>query len=220
MPKYDNKDIPSPSKSFAGKGIFPFHWAFTLLLPFRSLIFSAKELIRRLDISDDAKVLEVGPGPGFFSVPLARILTKGTLVLADIQPEMLSYARRRIDRARQKSAARGFAQVGYHTCDGHAFPFPDNSFDRIVLVTVLGEVDDRTGYLREFRRLLKPGGLLSITELAGDPDRLTVEAILGLADQTGFILNGRFSGRWSDTVNLHKGDSVVPPTANTTGIRK
>ncbi len=192
------------NKSFAGKGVFPAQWAFTLLFPLRGLIFSARELIRRLDLRETMDVLEVGPGPGYFSIPLARALSRGRLVLADIQQEMLDRARRRIGRAAQKQPHGSFAAVDYHRCDGAAFPFADASFDRIVLVAVIGEVDRQAHYLREFHRLLRQGGVLSLTELAGDPDHLSIDALLALGAAGGFVPDGQFGGKWSHTVNLRK----------------
>jgi ubiquinone/menaquinone biosynthesis C-methylase UbiE len=130
-------------KRFASKGIFPYQFAFTLLIPLRSILLSPVQLIKRLEISDDMPILEVGPGPGYFSLKIARILVKGKLVLADIQQEMLDYARRRIDR-------KGFTNVEYYNCDGRKFKLPDNNFDRIFMVTVIGEVKYREQYMYEF----------------------------------------------------------------------
>ena len=61
-------------KSFSSKGIFPHQWAFTLLIPLRNLVLSPKKLIKRIKITPLMSVLEVGPGPGYFSVPVAKYL--------------------------------------------------------------------------------------------------------------------------------------------------
>ena len=135
----------------AAKGVFPHKFAWSLLIPLRNIVLSPKKLIERLELKDDFTVLEVGPGPGYFSVEVAGTLTRGKLVLADIQQEMLDYAKRRIEK-------RGLANVEYHLCDGESFPFGDDTFDRIFLVTVFGEVENQSAYLKEFRRMLKTGG--------------------------------------------------------------
>jgi ubiquinone/menaquinone biosynthesis C-methylase UbiE len=124
------------------------------------------------------------------------------LVLADIQPEMLAKAKTRIERARKRLSAPGMARVDFHLCDGKSFPFGDGEFDRLVLVSALGEVAEREHYLREFRRVLKPDGLVSVTELAGDPDRLSIAEINGLASSAGLTEAGRFPGRLNCTINL------------------
>ena len=77
-------------KEFTGKGIFPHQFAFTLLIPLRNIFLSPKQLIERLELKKNFAVLEIGPGPGYFSVKVAQYLTKGSLVLADIQEEMLA----------------------------------------------------------------------------------------------------------------------------------
>ena len=43
-------------------------------------------------------VLEVGPGPGYFSPHIAKIINQGKLHLMDIQAEMLEHAKRRLDK--------------------------------------------------------------------------------------------------------------------------
>ena len=83
---------------FAGKGVFPHQLAFTLLIPFRNIFLSPRELISRLGLKEGYEVLEVGPGPGYFSAVVARAIPKGRLVLTDIQQEMLDYAKKRLNK--------------------------------------------------------------------------------------------------------------------------
>jgi len=184
-------------KSFSSKGIFPHQWAFTLLIPLRNLVLSPKELIRRMNLEPEMKVLEVGPGPGYFSVPVAKFLKNGKLVLADIQPEMLEKAQKRI-------AKRKLGNVEYYLCNGQNFGLPDNHFDRIFVVTVLGEVENTAIYLTEFYRMLKPGGVLSVSEQAGDPDKLTIEETKEIAQKFGFTFVELFGNTRNYTINFKK----------------
>ena len=185
------------NKSFSTKGIFPHQWAFTLLIPLRNLILSPKNLIIRMKLKQGMNVLEVGPGPGYFSVPVAKYLSSGELVLADIQPEMLEKARKRIEK-------RNLQNVKYYLCNGHKFGLPDNYFDRIFLVTVLGEVENREQYLSEFYRMMKPGGVLSVSEQAGDPDKLTVEETKHLAEKSQFVFDELYGNEKNYTINFIK----------------
>jgi ubiquinone/menaquinone biosynthesis C-methylase UbiE len=187
----------SASKNFTGKGIFPPKYAFTLLLPFRNLVLSPKKLIRRLKLQKNSVVLEVGPGPGYFSVHVARAIPEGKLVLADIQPEMLAYAKRRLSK-------KNLTNVAFHLCNGRNFPFEDGTFDVIFLVTVLGEIENKKEYIREFYRILKPNGLLSISELSGDPDKMSINEINELLKDSGFELQKVFGSRRNFTVNFRK----------------
>lgn len=179
--------------------LFPHQLAFTLLIPLRNWALSPAELVRRLDLCPDSRILEVGCGPGYFSPALARAVPQGEVVLADIQPEMLAKARRRLEK-------RGIANAAYHLCDGSRFPFADCSFDRIVLVTVLGEVADQAAYLAEFRRLLAPKGRLSISESAGDADKLSRAELTKLLARHGFAPVQQFGNERNYTLNFGKTD--------------
>ena len=179
------------------KRIFSHRWAFTLLIPLRNIFLSPKQVIERLELKDNMTALEVGPGPGYFSVKVAPTLSRGRLVIADIQPEMLRVAEKRVKK-------RGIANVECHLCDGMTFNFGDESFDRIFMVAVLGEVENKTSYMMEFHRLLKRGGILSISELAGDPHKMTVQSLkdLGIHSNLGFYKH--YGNRWNYTVNFLK----------------
>ena len=117
-------------------GIFSYRDAFTLLIPLRNIILSPKQVIDRLELKDHMTVLELGPGPGYFSAKVAPVLTRGRLVIADIQPEMLRIAEKRMTK-------RGIANVESYLCNGVSFDFQDESFDRIFMVAVLGEVENK-----------------------------------------------------------------------------
>ncbi len=140
-------------------------------------------------------VLEVGPGPGYFSIKVAKILKKGHLVIADIQSEMLCLAEKRIKK-------RGITNVESYLCNGTSFDFKDETFDRIFMVAVLGEVENKTYYMAEFHRILKSGGILSISELAGDADKMTVESLKELGINSGFSILESYDSKLSYTVNF------------------
>ena len=150
-----------------------------------------------MELKDCMTVLELGPGPGYFSVKVALVLTRGRLIIADIQPEMLRLAEKRLTK-------RGIANVESYLCDGISFDFHDESFDRIFMVAVLGEVENKTAYMTEFHRLMKRGGILSISELAGDPDKMTVHSLKDLGANSGLSFYKHYSNIWSYTVNFMK----------------
>lgn len=182
---------------FKGRGTYPHQLAFLLLIPPRSLVFSPRQLASRLRLTDNARVLELGPGPGFFSVEIARRIPHGHLCLVDIQCEMLRKARARLRRA-------GRDNVSFAQASASALPFAPESFDTAFLVTVLGEVPDPASCLAELRRALRPGGLLSITELAGDPDRLSADEIAALARAAKLELAETLPMRFGFTINFTK----------------
>lgn len=184
-------------KRVTSKGVFPYQWAFTLLLPIRNLIFSPQQLVKRIGLKEDYTVLELGPGPGYFSIPVARKLKNGKLHLADIQQEMLDYAKKRCDK-------RKLTNIEYHLCNGKTLDFEDHAFDIIYMVTVIGEVENKEDYIREFYRILKPKGILSITELAGDPDKITVDELISMIVKHQFSFLEQFGSNKNFTLNFTK----------------
>ena len=118
-------------KRLAGSGIFPHELAFLLDSPVRKLILSPKKLAERLHLSPSSKVLEIGSGPGYFSIEIARRIADGYIILSDIQVEMLQKSRIKMFRENVKNA---------YTVNGDAtnLPFGNSAFDLVFLVTVLG----------------------------------------------------------------------------------
>lgn len=183
--------------SFSGKGVFPPKYAFTLLIPLRNLFLSPRKLIQRLDLKEHHTVLEIGPGPGYFSPHVARKLQDGRLVLLDIQQEMLDFSKKRLEK-------RGIKNVDYRLANGNSLELESNFYDRVFMVTVIGEVDNQDSYLQEIHRILKKNGILSISELAGDPDKFSLDEIQSLVSSYGFTVNDVFGSRWNYTVNFKK----------------
>jgi len=181
-------------------GVFPFpHWAAGFLdNPIRRLIDRPAAVIDRLALTGAERVLELGPGPGFYSTEIARRVPKGQLDLFDIQPEMLDKARRNLENA-------GFRDVGYHAGDASSgFPFPDGHFDVAFLAAVLGEVPDKSACIRELARVLRPGGSLVLVESFPDPDRLSVQTLRELAEPEGFQLYVAEGTTWRDVVHFRR----------------
>lgn len=191
------KKIFNYLKRFFGKGVFPSCFAFTLLNPLRRLILSPEELVSRLELEKDFRVLELGPGPGYFSIEAAKNISEGELLLVDLQPEMLEKARSRLTQA-------GMENYSCRQGDAVDLPVADNSCDVVFLVTVLGEVSAPKICLQEVYRVLKPGGLLSITEQTGDTDYLSQSEVEELTAGTDFKFQKEYSGRGNYTVNYKK----------------
>jgi ubiquinone/menaquinone biosynthesis C-methylase UbiE len=191
----DNK--VSSIKRLAGKGVFPPKYAFTLLSPLRNIFISPRQLIERMDLKSDSIVLEVGPGPGYFSAKIAPVLHSGKLFLTDIQQEMLDYAKKRLSRKKINN-------VEYHLCDGSYLPFSESMFAVIFMVTVLGEIENKQQYIKEFYRVLRKNGILSISEQAGDPDKMEPAEIKELLKDSGFIFDRIFGTNKNFTINFRK----------------
>jgi ubiquinone/menaquinone biosynthesis C-methylase UbiE len=127
------------------------------------------------------RVLEIGPGTGYYTLDLAEwVGHEGAIEIFDLQQEMLDHT---IRRARE----RGLWNVNPTQGDAQELPFEDDSFDAAILITVLGEIPD----LREVARVLRPGGRLVVGELFGDPHMVTVGSLERRAEAAGLRMASR-----------------------------
>ncbi|MFU8814406.1 MAG: class I SAM-dependent methyltransferase [Pseudomonadales bacterium] len=183
-----------------GPGVYPHQHAAALLNPLRRLILSPAALARRLTLRPDMRVLELGCGPGYFSVEFARRIPRGTLVLVDVQPEM-------IEKAVGRLRAAGQTNFETHQADARRLPLDDASIDVAVLVAVIGEVGDaeaQAACLADLRRVLKPGARLSLTEQPGDPDRVPRGQLHHRAVAAGFEPERTYNRLFSYTLNFRR----------------
>src|SRR3954468_16996013 len=141
-------------------------------------------LRRVLDPQPGERVLEVGPGTGYYTVPVADWLgPDGRLELFDLQQEMLDHTLR--------AAGELAGRVGATQGDARDLPYPDASFDAAYLVTVLGEIPDQEAALRELRRVVKPGGRLVVGEIAVDPHWVSPARLRRRAEAAGLTFSRR-----------------------------
>jgi ubiquinone/menaquinone biosynthesis C-methylase UbiE len=181
-----------------GATAFPHQFAFILDNPIRRRLSNPAHDVDSLELRGSEHVLELGPGPGFFSVEIARRLTSGSLELFDLQPEMLDKARRKLDHA-------GCRNVGFHAGQASGgLPFPDSSFDVAFLASVIGEVPDKTACIRSLARVLKPGGSLVFFERFPDPDRLSAPELRELTEPEGFDFLDTNGNVWHDIVRFRR----------------
>ncbi len=180
-----------------GRGTCPYQLAFFLDFSLRRFILSPERLADRLELNATSRVLELGPGPGYFSRAVARRVPKGFLLLADVQREMLR-------KARGKLAKAGLRNAGFVQLNGTALPLLCAAWDCAFLVAVLGEVPDPRLCLQELYRVLRPGGLLSLTEQPGDPDFIAPPDARKLAEGAGFRFEKVYGGGKNYTASFRK----------------
>ena len=152
--------------------------------------FITRERLREiLDPKAGERVLEVGPGTGYYALPVAGWLEPGgRLEVVDVQQEMLDHT---LERAREQ----GIGNIAPTLADARSLPFGDDSFDAAYLVTVLGEIPDQGAALRELRRVVKPAGRIVVGELFGDPHMVTHAALAKRAAASGLRVEHRLGGR-------------------------
>jgi SAM-dependent methyltransferase len=158
----------------------------------------AHAIIQRLDLRPGMKVLDLGCGPGRLAIPVAKqIGPHGEVVAMDIQPGMLQ-------RTREKAQAAKLNNLRYLRAGAGEGRLTRGEYDRALLVTVLGEIPDRKAALQEIFDALKPGGMLSITEVIADPHFQRRSTIRKLGNAVGFTEKECFGNRFAFTLNLEK----------------
>jgi ubiquinone/menaquinone biosynthesis C-methylase UbiE len=112
----------------------------------------ARTILTSLDIKDTDQVLDAGGGDGYYT-KLVSELTNAPITLYDFDENALNSARKNLAGKDIKILQGGVEKM----------PFPDNSFDKIILTEVMEHVPDEHAGFKELYRILKPGGLLAMT---------------------------------------------------------
>jgi ubiquinone/menaquinone biosynthesis C-methylase UbiE len=130
-------------------------------------------------------VVDLGCGPGFFTLPMAEMVgVSGQVIAVDVQQGML-------DRLRARAEEAGVAARMRLCLSGPAGPGPVGPADLAVAFWMLHEVPDRAGFLRQVHELLKPGGRLLLVEPRGHVGKVQFEASLADAANVGLRLEAR-----------------------------
>ncbi len=149
-------------------------------IPGRTLVAGAPSVLAEMGIGAGQRVLEIGPGTGFYSIEAARrVSPTGHLVCVDVQHRMLA-------RIREKLAA-GSLDADLVQSDAAALPLASGQFDHVFMVGVLGEIPNHETALAEIRRVLKAGGRLSVSEQLPDPDFIPPATLRRELSAAGFV---------------------------------
>lgn len=166
--------------------------------PLVEFFVGREALVRRLWLAPGMRVLDAGCGPGRLTVPVARAVgPEGEVVALDGQRAMLEKLERRV-------AAEGLENVRTVLAGLGERELGERGFDRVLLAMVLGEVRDRATAVRELNAALKPGGILSITEVFGDPDYRRPATVRREVEPAGLRLVESFGGFPGYTLNFEK----------------
>ena len=157
--------------------------------PMRRLVQPLHKHPELLGIKPGLTVLEIGPGSGTYTLAAAEALgPQGKIIAIDIEERVVEHIRKRIMRRR-------VTNIEVRQGDAQALAFDSDTFDAIYAITVFGEIPDRGRALREFKRVVVPGGTLAISEFLPDPDSQPAARVRAECENAGFRFQGK-TGNW------------------------
>ncbi|HEU0022922.1 MAG TPA: class I SAM-dependent methyltransferase [Dehalococcoidia bacterium] len=128
-----------------------------MLAPERAQRLDTFAILTFSELSDRDTVADIGCGPGFFTIPIAKSLSNGKLYALDIDDEMLEACRQRVTAAR-------LGNVEVLKCGEFDFPLGPGSLDGLFLAFVMHHSPDQPRFLQAVRKLMRPRGWCTILE--------------------------------------------------------
>jgi ubiquinone/menaquinone biosynthesis C-methylase UbiE len=163
------------------KHVCPWWLCFTFDNPFRR-IFHDPIAILSPYVQQGDTAIDIGPGMGYFTIPLAEIVgSTGSVIAIDIQPKMLSAL---ISRAQKKSVAD---KIKTHLASPNSIGFNEKA-DFILAFWMAHEVPDQRRFLSEIRNLMKPEGLFLLVEPVIHVSKKNFARAIETAKELGFVI--------------------------------
>ena len=146
----------------------------------RKLANNPRRILRGLVSKGDTAV-DLGAGPGFFSLPLAEMVGEtGRVIAVDVQEEMLAQLRVRAEKAGLAS------RIQLHHSSPDAIGVADRA-DFALAFYMLHEVSGKDGFLREVHGILREGGRFLLVEPMGHVSKAQFAQTVELVKQAGFV---------------------------------
>jgi ubiquinone/menaquinone biosynthesis C-methylase UbiE len=162
------------------------------------------DLLDKLGLRGDERILDLGCGRGAVLLLAAQHLTTGRAVGVDLW-RSADQSGNSTEATRRNAIAEGVAdRVELHTGDMTALPFEDNSFDVVVSSLAIHNIRGRAGRekaIDEAVRVLRPGGRLLIADIMATRHHQTRLAKTGMSDVARRRLGWRlwWGGPWAAT---------------------
>jgi len=179
--------------------VCPWWLGYLLASPLRRLQYDPARILAPY-VREGMRVLEPGPGMGFFTLELARMVgPSGRVIAVDIQPRMIERLKRRAakagvgDRVDARLADRDSMKLG-----------PGDTIDFVLAFAMVHEMPDPEGFFGEAARSMKAGARMLLAEPAGHVRGEEFEAELEAARRAGLEPEERPSIRSSRTALLRK----------------
>ncbi|MGC8555348.1 MAG: class I SAM-dependent methyltransferase [Candidatus Acidulodesulfobacterium sp.] len=163
--------------------LFPAFFSFIIDNKLRSLAENMEKNVEIMGVKSGMRVLEAGCGSGFVTPALSKAVGKeGFVIAADIQKKMIEKAKRK----------RGYLQnVDFMVSSiSDLNSIGDSCIDLAFLYYSFHEIDKKEEAVAELRRVLKPGGILSIKEPRFEVFKKDRESYKELIKALGFEYTG------------------------------
>jgi ubiquinone/menaquinone biosynthesis C-methylase UbiE len=148
--------------------------------PILMLVRNPYKLLHGAGLKKGQKVVEVGCGPGFFTIPAARIVEdEGHIYAVDIHP-------RAVDRVKKKIKKAALTNVTPLCVNASNTGLPGGSIDLVFLFGLRSIAGGFEGMIFELHRVLKPEGILSFEKTRGSEGKVIKEV-----KQGGFTYSGK-----------------------------
>jgi ubiquinone/menaquinone biosynthesis C-methylase UbiE len=184
--------------------VCPWWIGYFLISPFRRLTQNPRSILAPF-VKPGMTVLEPGPGMGFFTLDLARLVGPGGRVIAvDLQLKMLRALTRRAARAGLSD------RIASRLADEHSLRIDDlaDSIDFALAFAMVHELPAPERFFSEVRRALRPDGLVLLAEPRGHVSGKAFDATLALAVAAGLTVLPGPAIRRSLTAVLRKAEHV------------
>jgi len=180
--------------------VCPWWLGYFLANPIRRLVHDPPALLRPF-VSEGMTVVEPGPGMGYFTLELARLVGRsGKVVAMDIQPKMLAKLRHRA----RKTGLLDRIDARRVPGDGMGLDDLKGQVDFVLAFAVVHEMPGAGRFFAEASAALKPGGRLLLAEPSFEVSEREFAVTLHLAGQNGFRVESRPAIRWSRSAVLVK----------------
>lgn len=156
---------------------------------------SVKELGRRCP--NPRLILDAACGTGDMALTLRKQFPQAHITGLD-------FARPMLERAQQKDQR---SRIAWIEGDGMNLPFPDGAFDLVTIAFGIRNMVSLEGALREFHRVLKPGGRLAVLEFT-EPENALIRSVyqpyfLHVLPRVGALLSQRSAYRYLPHSVMH-----------------
>jgi ubiquinone/menaquinone biosynthesis C-methylase UbiE len=163
------------------KHVCPWWLCFTFDNPLRKIIHDPIAILSPYVHKGDTAI-DIGPGMGYFTIPLAELVgSTGSVIAIDIQQKMLSAL---MARAQKKSVAD---RIKTHLAGPDSIGF-NQKVDFILAFWMMHEVPDQRRFLSEIRNLMKPAGLFLLVEPVIHVSKKNFARAIETAKELGFVI--------------------------------